>query len=122
MYNSGMKRESDTSPYDQIASEYDDLFGDQNPYYQSVNRCERELFEKWINRSNNHQRAMDIGCGTGFHTKWLVRSEEHTSELQSLRHLVCRLLLEKKHSTCRESHNSFRVGPVGATPRVPLWW
>src|SRR5262245_39487970 len=27
--------------------------------------------------------------------KWM-RSEEHTSELQSLRHLVCRLLLEKK--------------------------
>src|ERR1035441_1966143 len=26
-----------------------------------------------------------------------LRSEEHTSELQSLRHLVCRLLLEKKH-------------------------
>src|SRR5436853_7804010 len=25
------------------------------------------------------------------------RSEEHTSELQSLRHLVCRLLLEKKN-------------------------
>src|SRR5262245_64289432 len=35
--------------------------------------------------------------------RWMVkvslqdaRSEEHTSELQSLRHLVCRLLLEKK--------------------------
>src|SRR5262245_64842931 len=27
------------------------------------------------------------------------RSEEHTSELQSLRHLVCRLLLEKKKHT-----------------------
>src|SRR5437899_7351033 len=27
------------------------------------------------------------------------RSEEHTSELQSLRHLVCRLLLEKKKRT-----------------------
>jgi len=27
------------------------------------------------------------------------RSEEHTSELQSLRHLVCRLLLEKKNET-----------------------
>src|SRR5205814_3225118 len=26
----------------------------------------------------------------------IQRSEEHTSELQSLRHLVCRLLLEKK--------------------------
>src|SRR5262245_64441356 len=32
---------------------------------------------------------------------WIMpRSEEHTSELQSLRHLVCRLLLEKnKHDT-----------------------
>src|SRR5437899_8536052 len=29
-----------------------------------------------------------------------VRSEEHTSELQSLRHLVCRLLLEKKKILC----------------------
>src|SRR5438045_7179583 len=28
-----------------------------------------------------------------------ARSEEHTSELQSLRHLVCRLLLEKKKTT-----------------------
>src|SRR5205814_6086743 len=27
------------------------------------------------------------------------RSEEHTSELQSLRHLVCRLLLEKKKTS-----------------------
>src|SRR5947199_3434451 len=32
-------------------------------------------------------RPFEIGDG---------RSEEHTSELQSLRHLVCRLLLEKK--------------------------
>src|SRR5262245_65354452 len=32
-----------------------------------------------------------------------VRSEEHTSELQSLRHLVCRLLLEKKKTTKQES-------------------
>src|SRR5205814_179763 len=32
-----------------------------------------------------------------------VRSEEHTSELQSLRHLVCRLLLEKKK---KKNYNS----------------
>src|SRR5438045_4503125 len=31
----------------------------------------------------------------------IQRSEEHTSELQSLRHLVCRLLLEKK----KQKHN-----------------
>src|SRR2546429_4937949 len=36
---------------------------------------------------------------------WL-RSEEHTSELQSRLHLVCRLLLEKKkHTLSRESHH-----------------
>ena len=29
---------------------------------------------------------------------WLVRSEEHTSELQSQAYLVCRLLLEKKNA------------------------
>src|SRR5258705_2129471 len=51
------------------------------------------------------------------------RSEEHTSELQSLRHLVCRLLLEKKkkktrilkleiHTTCiREAIYDCKVVP-----------
>src|SRR5258705_9369115 len=33
-----------------------------------------------------------------WHGPIIMRSEEHTSELQSLRHLVCRLLLEKKNS------------------------
>src|SRR5258708_30809805 len=33
---------------------------------------------------------------SGLITPFLVRSEEHTSELQSPDHLVCRLLLEKK--------------------------
>src|SRR5687768_17989921 len=37
--------------------------------------------------------AWDHGAGC------LVRSEEHTSELQSRLHLVCRLLLEKKTNT-----------------------
>src|SRR5262245_65687887 len=32
----------------------------------------------------------------------MIRSEEHTSELQSLRHLVCRLLLEKKKKKTTE--------------------
>src|SRR5471030_2397111 len=39
------------------------------------------------------------------------RSEEHTSELQSLRHLVCRLLLEKKKRTLAER-------PHAHTPRA----
>src|SRR5205814_7858673 len=33
---------------------------------------------------------------TRIRARHIFRSEEHTSELQSLRHLVCRLLLEKK--------------------------
>src|SRR5947199_5888239 len=37
----------------------------------------------------------ELNCWTAMSTSSL-RSEEHTSELQSLRHLVCRLLLEKK--------------------------
>src|SRR2546429_659710 len=38
--------------------------------------------------------------GTALASLW-VRSEEHTSELQSRLHLVCRLLLEKKKKTQR---------------------
>src|SRR5690606_41307233 len=32
-------------------------------------------------------------------SRWTIRSEEHTSELQSRENLVCRLLLEKKQKT-----------------------
>src|ERR1039458_8892775 len=38
---------------------------------------------------------------------FLDRSEEHTSELQSLRHLVCRLLLEKKKIQLRQTPRRF---------------
>src|SRR5438046_4879899 len=38
---------------------------------------------------------------------WLyTRSEEHTSELQSLTNLVCRLLLEKKKKNKKTKHKS----------------
>src|SRR5436853_3067248 len=46
------------------------------------------------------------------------RSEEHTSELQSLRHLVCRLLLEKKNNEAhalelsREDEAHLMAAPV----------
>src|SRR5437016_9556700 len=44
------------------------------------------------------------------------RSEEHTSELQSLTNLVCRLLLEKKKSSeddCRRSSEAHRRRAIG---------
>src|SRR5258706_12158765 len=37
------------------------------------------------------------------------RSEEHTSELQSLTNLVCRLLLEKKKSCTTAKHRTFML-------------
>src|SRR3712207_8509605 len=43
-------------------------------------------------------RVLDVGCGWG---SLAVRSEEHTSELQSRQYLVCRLLLEKKKNLQR---------------------
>src|ERR1035441_10887087 len=47
-----------------------------------------------------------MGCAGSSH-----RSEEHTSELQSLRHLVFRLLLEKK------TKSSHRANPTPHTAR-----
>src|SRR5207253_7198996 len=40
---------------------------------------------------------------TSVRCKCRIRSEEHTSELQSRGHLVCRLLLEKQKEPCRQA-------------------
>src|SRR3712207_8337593 len=45
-------------------------------------------------RREEHPRAY-----TRIEVRHVLRSEEHTSELQSRQYLVCRLLLEKKNST-----------------------
>src|SRR5687768_17999564 len=47
-------------------------------------------------RGRHHQRVV---AAQGY-----VRSEEHTSELQSRLHLVCRLLLEKKKKNDTNKH------------------
>src|SRR5690349_23637460 len=46
------------------------------------------------NLSHGEQRTLEIAIALA--TEPQLRSEEHTSELQSRRDLVCRLLLEKK--------------------------
>src|SRR5256885_9885239 len=51
-----------------------------------------------------------------------LRSEEHTSELQSPCNLVCRLLLEKKNKTPIRTHTFFSLSlpPPGVIPlRIP---
>src|SRR5205809_4811615 len=51
----------------------------------------------------------------------LKRSEEHTSELQSRLHLVCRLLLEKKkHKKKTRNSQLNSIRPYTCTTRFPL--
>src|SRR5947199_4918651 len=66
------------------------------------------------------------GASVGVRIPWLLpngcwaRSEEHTSELQSLRHLVCRLLLEKKKDPkkFRDPEQTIKEGTVSASAIV----
>src|SRR5438309_9025537 len=49
------------------------------------------------------------------------RSEEHTSELQSQFHIVCRLLLEKKKRTPPKHIKYAHLAPTASTPSsVPV--
>src|SRR2546429_2425161 len=48
--------------------------------------------------------------GPGKNEPGIIRSEEHTSELQSRLHLVCRLLLEKKKSPPNKPTRSEQAG------------
>src|SRR5262245_62740413 len=55
------------------------------------------LFRSVADRGQLLAQAVEVVVERGLDRGDLeLRSEEHTSELQSLRHLVCRLLLEKK--------------------------
>src|SRR2546423_11666724 len=56
---------------------------------------------RFIQSSIEHDRSR----GTDNRFNRARRSEEHTSELQSLAYLVCRLLLEKKTTTNRRSYH-----------------
>src|ERR1035438_4840319 len=59
--------------------------------------CDERIRHEWCRVSPQNpscQRCGSVPDESGN----VRRSEEHTSELQSLRHLVCRLLLEKNNS------------------------
>src|SRR5437016_10963429 len=53
------------------------------------------------------RRPLDFKNPFGFEAEGVFRSEEHTSELQSLTNLVCRLLLEKKKKTKRNTTKNY---------------
>src|SRR5438552_13068255 len=51
-----------------------------------------------------------ISAGGHIRDQIMIRSEEHTSELQSPDHLVCRLLLEKKTNNCLQASRARDLG------------
>src|SRR5690349_22372784 len=87
---------------------YTTLFRSRSPGVQSIqsprpcgtsaymgNRCRR--------RSPNRNVVSRLGGRTS------TRSEEHTSELQSRRDLVCRLLLEKKKKQKNSNNKKYNI-------------
>src|SRR2546422_5777741 len=76
-------------------------------------RC-NSLPRRWSASRSTHGRAMSESWRMSFD----VRSEEHTSELQSRLHLVCRLLLEKKKTT--QSHMESVNYPYNLTIFQPI--
>src|SRR5205809_2663163 len=71
------------------------------------------LFRSEIARAHRVKTPSRKKCRVAWiHTNFVnVRSEEHTSELQSRLHLVCRLLLEKKKKKTKQKnqHKKLRI-------------
>src|SRR5437016_12562316 len=73
-------------------------YGDHQDLHSFPTRRSSDLCAASAILHSSKKRPATPGVGPGSNTspKICVRSEEHTSELQSLTKLVCRLLLEKK--------------------------
>src|SRR5258706_5275531 len=67
--------------------------------YTTLFRSHQPGFQRRVSR---RYRRQFLRAAAGQHRRW-ARSEEHTSELQSLTNLVCRLLLEKKKKSSTET-------------------
>src|SRR2546423_10688371 len=66
-------------------------------------------------QTRTQRQALLAGETNFFQIEKRYRSEEHTSELQSLAYLVCRLLLEKKNSyslRCSAEPSRFSTMPT----------
>src|SRR2546425_3680544 len=81
-------------------------------FFLMIRRPPRSTLFPYTTLFRSQREARAPHCGTGHlcvyqHLGPLERrSEEHTSELQSLAYLVCRLLLEKKKKTLQQSSTS----------------
>src|SRR2546429_6556295 len=95
-----------------------DLFSSSSRIAQMKAHAQRtarlQLIAKMLEGQPWQKAMTDAGLSIG-------RSEEHTSELQSRLHLVCRLLLEKKknHTCSRGGESLLTVAPRSSHRRAP---
>src|SRR5258707_4901681 len=73
------------------------------PSSQKLNTQEKAWILAAVHALNKNDPARSFNVNGKTLTNVKLRSEEHTSELQSRQYLVCRLLLEKKKTTPRRS-------------------
>src|SRR5437016_10346335 len=74
---------------------FGDLFNDGHTDVVLNNMDSAPVLLRNVVKNDNHWLTFKL-VGGGKSPRDAIRSEEHTSELQSLTNLVCRLLLEKK--------------------------
>src|SRR2546422_4358788 len=86
--------------------------------YTTLFRSQRQLFQNvadvGLHRVAGDAELLRDGLVVQALGDQLHRSEEHTSELQSRLHLVCRLLLEKK------KRSKALIIPIPSIPRIVL--
>src|SRR5207253_11090604 len=89
-------------PYTTLSRSFRSRQGDAVPLVDDLPRVarlriDRDVAEASVDHAVDRSAAQERDIAAAAHAKRkLARSEEHTSELQSRGHLVCRLLLEKK--------------------------
>lgn len=96
-----MEKVTQASPYDLIAGTYDDLFGDQNPYYGQITAKEREVFDSHVVMAHGTKDALDIGCGTGVHTQWLVDKGYNTVGIDTSMEMLKLARAKSRHWSSR---------------------
>src|SRR2546429_2252168 len=88
------------------------------PYTTLFRSTVRRNSKRISARRDLRKRVLPSGVSCGRTYRAGRRSEEHTSELQSRLHLVCRLLLEKKKTTenyIRYGHRSIHGSSLDST-------
>src|SRR3712207_8977587 len=68
-----------------------------------------------VRRNRSPSAIRRAAASTSPRVRSAVRSEEHTSELQSRQYLVCRLLLEKKKNTNKPDPNTIHPMHISAS-------